>query len=132
MAKVDAKGGPSASKLISDQIAELGDWRGKMLEQLRKIVLGAAPEITEEFKWGVPVWSKNGLVCSAGAFKEHVKLNFFKGASLKDPKKLFNAGLDAKTSRSIDFRKGDKIDTAGLKDLIRAAAAFNASTGKKK
>ena len=132
MAKAGSGGGPTASLLISKQIAELGDWRGKMLEQLRKLVLGAAPGITEEFKWGVPVWSKNGLVCSAGAFKEHVKLNFFKGASLKDPTKLFNAGLDAKTSRSIDFRKGEKINADGLKDLIRAAAALNASTGKKK
>jgi len=132
LAKAGSGGGPTASLLISKQIAELGDWRGKMLEQLRKLVLGAAPGITEEFKWGVPVWSKNGLVCSAGAFKEHVKLNFFKGASLKDPTKLFNAGLDAKTSRSIDFRKGEKINADGLKDLIRAAAALNASTGKKK
>jgi hypothetical protein len=132
MARVGSGGGASASKQISDQIAQLKDWRGKMLAQLRTIVLAVDHGITEEFKWGTAVWAKDGLVCSAGAFKDHVKLNFFKGASLKDPKKLFNAGLDAKTSRSIDFQQGDKINAAGLKDLIGAAIAQNASKGKKK
>jgi len=126
-----AGSGQDASKLISKQIEELGDWRGKMLEQLRKLVLQSSPEITEEWKWGTAVWVSNGLVCSAGAFKDHVKINFFKGASLKDPKKLFNAGLDAKTTRAIDFGKGDKIETAALKDLVRAAVAENASTRKR-
>src|SRR5260221_8141716 len=98
-----AGSGPSPSQLITDHIKELKDWRGTMLEQLRKLVLQAVPDITEEWKWGTGVWVKNGFVCSAGAFKDHVKLNFFKGASLKDPKGLFNAGLDAKVTRAIDF-----------------------------
>lgn len=129
MTKADSGGGASPSQLITNQIAELGDWRGRMLDRLRKVILEAAPDITEEWKWDTAVWAHKGLVCSAGAFRDHVKLNFFKGASLKDPKGLFNAGLDAKTTRAIDFREGDKIDAAALKDLIRAAAAHNLSTG---
>src|SRR5262245_25095588 len=109
----------------------LGDWRGKMFARLRELILDAAPEITEEWKWGTAVWTSNGLVCSAGAFKDHVKLNFFKGASLKDPKHLFNAGLDAKATRAIDFAEGAKIDTAAVKDLIRAAVAHNLGSGTK-
>lgn len=132
MAKSDSGGGPSPSELITNQIATLGDWRGRMLDRLRKLILEAAPDITEEWKWGTAVWAHKGLVCSAGAFKDHVKLNFFKGASLKDPKGLFNAGLDAKITRAIDFREGDKIDSTALKDLIRSAAAHNLSTGTKK
>jgi hypothetical protein len=130
MAKSASKGAPDASQLITKRIAELNDWRGKMLERLRKLIHEAVPEITEEWKWDSPVFTLNGLVCSAGAFKDHVKLNFFKGASLKDPKGLFNAGLDAKTTRSIDFREGDKIDTAGLKELLRAAVTHNSTGGK--
>jgi hypothetical protein len=115
------------SQLISQRIAELDDWRGKMLGRLRKLIHEAAPKITEEWKWDSPVFTLNGLVCSAGAFKDHVKLNFFQGASLKDPKGLFNAGLDAKVTRSIDFRQGDKIDVAALKNLVRAAVAHNSA-----
>lgn len=114
------------SQLITEYITELGDWRGVMLAKLREIILEAAPDITEEWKWGTPVWAHNGLVCSAGAFKVYVKLNFFKGASLRDPKGLFNAGLDAKTMRAIDFHQGDKIDAPALKALVRAAIAQNA------
>ncbi len=120
------------SQRITQQIAELADWRGKMLARLRKLILEAAPDITEEWKWDTAVWTHNGLVCSAGAFKDHVKLNFFKGAVLKDPKGLFNAGLEAKATRAIDFSEGDKIDEPALKDLIRAAVAHNMSGGKKK
>ncbi len=98
----------SATQQITSYIAEIKDWRGKTLAQLRKLVLASAPGITEEWKWGTPVWANNGLVCAGGVFKDHVKLNFFKGASLPDPKKLFNSGLDAKATRSIDFREGDK------------------------
>ena len=130
MKKADTGGSANPSELIGNQIAELGDWRGKRLAELRKLILEAAPDITEEWKWGTAVWTQKGLVCSAGAFKDHVKLNFFKGASLKDPKKLFNAGLDAKTSRAIDFDESDKIDAGPLKDLIRAAVANNTSGGK--
>ena len=119
--------GRTPSQLISNQIAELADWRGDMLARLRKLILKTAPDITEEWKWGTAVWSQNGLVCSAGAFKDHVKLNFFKGASLKDPKRLFNSGLDAKATRAIDFKKGDDIHESALKDLIRAAVVHNMS-----
>ena len=129
MNKQPSKGEATASQLITNQIAELGDWRGRMLAQLRKLILEAAPDITEEWKWGTGVWTHKGMVCSAGAFKDHVKINFFKGASLKDPKRLFNAGLDAKITRAIDFGEGDKIDGAALKDLIRAAVAYNLSAG---
>jgi hypothetical protein len=120
-----------ASQLITNMIAELGDWRGKRLAQLRKLILEAAPEITEEWKWNTAVYTSNGLVCATGAFKDHVKLNFFKGASLKDPTRLFNAGLDAKATRAIDFTESDKITEPALKALIRAAVAYNsASTGR--
>ncbi len=132
MKKADTKDGMTPSRLITNQIAELADWRGKMLARLRKLILEAAPDITEEWKWDTAVWSQKGLVCSAGVFKDHVKLNFFKGASLKDPKGLFNAGLDAKATRAIDFSEGDDIDASALKDLIRAAVAHNLSGGKKK
>jgi len=131
MPKASAKAG-NASARISKQIADLGDWRGKLLAQLRKLILEAAPGITEEWKWDTAVWAHNGLVCAAGAFKDHVKLNFFKGAALKDPKRLFNAGLDAKATRAIDFHEGEKIKDAALKELIRAAVALNQSAGKKK
>jgi hypothetical protein len=120
------------SQLITDQIAELSDWRGEMLARLRTLVLDAAPGITEEWKWGSAVWSQKGLVCSAGVFKDHVKLNFFKGASLDDAQGLFNAGLDAKATRAIDFSAGDSVDETALKDLIRAAVAYNLAGGKKK
>ena len=132
MKKADSKDGLTPSQLITNQIAVLTDWRGKMLAQLRKLILEAAPDITEEWKWDTAVWSHKELVCSAGVFKDHVKLNFFKGASLKDPKGLFNAGLDAKATRAIDLREGDKINESALKDLIRAAVALNTASGKKK
>ena len=132
MKKTPSKGDANASKRITDMIAELGDWRGKVLARLRKLILDAAPDLTEEWKWGAAVWTKQGLVCSAGAFKDHVKLNFFKGASLKDPKRLFNAGLDAKATRAIDFHEGDNIDVSALKELIRAGVAFNLGQGTKK
>jgi len=132
MKKVDSKDGLTPSQRITNQIAELADWRGKMLARLRQLILEAAPDITQEWKWDTAVWSQKGLVCSAGVFKDHVKLNFFKGASLKDPKGLFNAGLEAKATRAIDFSEGDNIDASALKELIRAAVAHNVSGGKKK
>ena len=124
-------GGSNAAQLITDLIEELGDWRGELLARLRAMILDAVPGITEEWKWSTAVWASNGLVCSAGAFKDHVKLNFFKGASLEDPKHLFNAGLDAKATRAIDFHEGAKIDASALKTLVRAAVALNESTGPK-
>jgi len=122
----------AATKQIARHIAEHADWRGRMLARLRALILAAAPDVTEEWKWGTPVWTQNGLVCAAGVFQDHVKLNFFKGASLADPKKLFNSGLEAKATRAIDFREGAKLDEAALKSLVRAAVAFNANAAKKK
>lgn len=131
MKKSQSKAGANPSDLITRQIAELGDWRGPVLARLRKLILEAAPELAEEWKWGTAVWTHEGLVCSAGVFKDHVKLNVFKGASVKDPKGLFNAGLEAKASRAIDFSEGAKIDASALKALIRAAVAQNLSPGTK-
>ena len=120
------------SQLITNQIAGLADWRGQLLARLRELIHEAAPDITEEWKWDTAVWSQKGNVVAAGAFKDHIKLNFFKGASLEDSQGLFNAGLDAKATRAIDFSQGDKIQEAALKDLIRTAISYNMSGGKKK
>lgn len=132
MKKTDAKDGLSASQHIDNYIKDLTDWRGKMIAGLRKLILDAAPDLAEEWKWDTPVWSQKGNVVAAGVFKDHVKLNFFKGASLKDPNKLFNAGLDAKATRAIDISEGDDIDESALKDLVREAVAYNTSGSKKK
>jgi len=114
-----------ASQLIDQRITELTDWRGKAFAQLRKIILATDTGIKEEWKWGTGVWTHNGLVLAVGAMKSAVKVNFFHGASLKDPHKLFNAGLEAKYTRAIDLFEGDKIDGSALKDLIREAVAYN-------
>ena len=119
-----------ASQLIDNRIAELNDWRGKTMTRLRKLIREAVPDMVEEWKWDTPVWSRNGNVVAAGAFQDHVKLNFFHGAMLEDHH-LFNAGLDAKATRAIDIHEGDKIDEAALKALVRAAAELN-STKKSK
>ncbi len=119
------------SQEIDRQIKELGsDWRGKMLARLRKLILSASSELSEDWKWGTAVFVSKGNVVAAGIFKDHVKLNFFKGASLKDPKKLFNAGLEAKGSRGIDLNEKSKIDEAALKELIREAVALNSAKKK--
>ena len=118
------------SQEIDKFLKELTDWRGKWITHFRELILKTAPEVTEEWKWGVPVWSYKGNVVSSGVFKDHVKLNFFKGASLADPKGLFNAGLEAKATRAIDISEGDKINESALKELIREAVALN-STKKK-
>ena len=131
MKKTDSKDGLTASQHIDKYIKELADWRGILLARLRKLILDAAPELAEEWKWDTPVWSYKGNVVAGGAFKDHIKLNFFKGASLKDSNHLFNAGLDAKATRGIDFHEGDKIEEAALKELIREAVAYNKSGGKK-
>ena len=128
MKKPAASSRSKRSQLITGYITALGDWRGTMLTKLRKTILEASPDLSEGWKWGSPVWTHNGLVCAASAFKDHVKVNFFKGASLKDPKSLFNAGLDAKTMRSVDFHQGDKIDAPALKAMVRAAVAHNTPT----
>ena len=121
----------SASALIDQRIKELGDWRGKMLAKVRKILHEADPEIVEEWKWvkptspGVPVFSHGGIVCTAETYKNAVKMTFAKGASLKDPSRLFNSSLEGNVRRAIDIHEGDKIDEPALKDLIRAAVALN-------
>ena len=121
-----------ASQLIAGHIAELGDWRGKLVARLRKLILTTDPDIVEEWKWGTPVWSRKGNVVSVGAFQDHVKINFFKGASLPDPQGLFNAGLEAKATRAIDLHEGDKLNEPALKELFRAAIAYNLAGGKTK
>ena len=126
-----SKDGLLPAQLITNQIAELADWRGQLLARLRELIHEAAPDITEEWKWGTAVYSQKGNVVAAGAFKDHIKLNFFKGASLEDPQGLFNAGLEAKATRAIDFSEGGEIQEAALKDLIRAAVAHNMAGGKK-
>src|SRR5687767_12728914 len=132
MKKTDSKEGMIASQQIDNYIQGLSDWRGKKMVRLRKLIREAAPELAEEWKWDTPVWSHKGNVVAAGVFKDHVKLNFFKGASLKDSKGLFNAGLEAKATRAIDIGEGDDIDESALKELVRAAVDYNVSGGKKK
>jgi hypothetical protein len=117
-----------ASKLIDQHIAKYTDWRGDLMARLRAIIKKADPRLQEEWKWDTPVFTSHGNVCAIGAFKESVKVNFFKGASLPDPDRLFNAGLDAKASRSIDFGKGDPIKEGPLQELVRAAVARNAGS----
>jgi hypothetical protein len=121
----------SASAMIDERIEELGDWRGKTLAKVRKIIRAADPEIVEEWKWqkatspGTPVWSHGGIVCTGETYKSVVKLTFAKGASLKDPAGLFNSSLEGTVRRAIDIHDGDKVDEAALKGLIRAAVALN-------
>src|SRR5204862_2522854 len=123
MKKADSNDTTTPSQRITNHIAELADWRGTMLARLRQLILEADPAMVEEWKWDTPVWSHNGNVVAVGAFQDHVKLNFFKGASLTDPHGLFNAGLEAKASRGIDFYEGDPVDVAALKELLPAAVA---------
>jgi hypothetical protein len=118
-----------ASRRIDQHIKSLGDWRGETMATLRKIITSASSTLAEEWKWDTPVFTSNGNVVALGAFKEGLKINFFKGASLPDPNHLFNGGLDAKTSRSIDLKKGDRINEPALKELVRAAVAKNGGKG---
>jgi hypothetical protein len=123
--------GESASELISKRIAELGDWRGETLGRIRALIKEADPDIIEEWKWmGTPVWSHDGIVCTGESYKNVVKMTFAKGASLKDPSRLFNSSLDGNTRRAIDIHEGEKIDARALKALIREAVGLNVS-GKK-
>jgi len=126
--KSDSRKTKSASSMIDDRIRELGDWRGKMLSQLRTLIKQADPEVIEEWKWrGVPVWSHDGLICTGETYKNVVKMTFLKGASLEDPSGLFNSSLEGNTRRAIDFHEGDNIDAQALKTLIRAAVVLNTS-----
>ena len=121
-----------ASDLVDARIAELRDWRGPALARLRALIREAVPDVVEEWKWAVPVWSHGGILCTGEAYKAAVKLTFPKGASLSDPKKLFNASLEGATRRAIDIREGEEVDAAAFKALIRAAAALNAAAAKPK
>jgi len=125
-------GGKAASELISAKIAELGDWRGDTLARVRALIREVDPDVLEEWKWrGTPTWSHDGGICTGESYKAIVKLTFFKGASLKDPAKLFNSSLDGNTRRAIDIHEGEAIDANAFKALIRAAIALN-TTGQKK
>ena len=132
MKKSGAGQGPSASELISKRIAELGDWRGKTLGRMRKLIKEADPDVVEEWKWmGTPVWSHDGIICTGESYKKVVKLTFAKGASLKDPAGLFNASLDGNVRRAIDIHEGEEVNGPAFKALVREAVAFNGS-GKPK
>jgi hypothetical protein len=123
--------GESPSRLIDARIKELGDWRGKMLAQVRALIKQADPDVVEEWKWrGVPVWSHDGLICTGETYKSVVKLTFAKGASLNDPSGLFNSSLEGNVRRAIDIHEGDEIDAEAFKTLIRAAAALNGSKAR--
>jgi hypothetical protein len=131
MKKTDASPGQPASVLISERIAELGDWRGKALGRMRKLINDADPGVVEEWKWSLPVWSHDGILCTGETYKDKVKLTFAKGASLKDPARLFNSSLEGNTRRAIDIAEGAKVDESAFKALVREAVALN-SSGKPK
>jgi hypothetical protein len=131
----DSESRETPSQLIDVRIEELGDWRGETLSKVRRLIKRADPEVVEELKWrkpsapaGVPVWSHDGMICTGETYKSHVKLTFSKGAQLKDPTGLFNAGLDSKSRRAIDLHEGDQIDEAAFGALIREAVALNESS----
>lgn len=113
------------SKQIDKKVASYGDWRTELMMELRRIINNADPEIQEDWKWGTAVWTHHGLVCALSGFKDHVKVNFFKGAYLKDSGKLINAGFDSKEHRAIDLKEGDLVNVAKLRDLIKEAIAYN-------
>ena len=121
--------GTPFAQLLEERIAELGDWRGDTLRRLRDIVRSADPGVVEEWKWNVPVWKHDGLICTGETYKKVVKMTFASGAALKDPSKLFNSSLEGNTRRAIDFHEGEKIDEKALKALIREAVAHNKSKG---
>src|SRR5437763_17110397 len=120
--------GESPSRLIDARLKELDDWRGMTLSHVRALIKQADPEVVAEWKWSVPVWSHDGLICTGETYKSVVKLTFSKGASLKDPSGLFNSSLEGNTRRAIDFHEGDKIDEKALKALVRSAVALNTSS----
>jgi hypothetical protein len=130
MKKSPPQVGKPASEMIDGRIEELGDWRGKMLARLRSLIRQADPEVVEEWKWSVPVWSHGGLICTGETYKKAVKLTFAKGAALTDPSKLFNSSLEGNTRRAIDFPEDAKIDEKAFKALIREAVALNKAKAK--
>src|SRR3972149_4832524 len=119
------------SDQITKTIKETKDWRGEQMARLRKLIHEADPGVTEEWKWGSPIFSHDGMICSVSAFKDHVKGDFFKGAALADPKGLFNSGLDAKAMRAIDFREGDKVNEGAFRKLVAAGMKYNSNSKKK-
>jgi hypothetical protein len=132
MKKSNASQGQSASELISNRIAELSDWRGKTLGRMRQLIKAADPHVVEEWKWmGTPVWSHGGIICTGESYKYVVKLTFAKGASLKDPGRLFNSSLEGNTRRAIDIHEGEEVDQSAFQALVREAVACN-SSGKSK
>jgi len=131
--KLGSTEGQPASGLIDNRIVELGDWRGETLSRMRKLIKEADPDVVEEWKWMcTPVWSHDGIICTGESYKSIVKLTFAKGASLKDPAKLFNSSLDGNTRRAIDIHQGEEVDAGAFKALIHAAVALNTSGGKAK
>ena len=132
MKKAGASHGQSAAELISKRIAELADWRGETLGRMRKLIKEADPDVVEEWKWmGTPVWSHDGIICTGESYKNVVKLTFAKGASLKDPSRLFNSSLDGNTRRAIDIHEGEEVAESAFKALVRQAVTLN-SSGKSK
>ncbi len=132
MKKLGASQREPASELISKRIAELGDWRGEAVGRMRKLIKEADPDVIEEWKWmGTPVWSHDGIICTGESYKKVVKLTFAKGASLKDPTRLFNSSLDGNTRRAIDIHEGEEVNASAFKSLVRQAVALN-SSGKSK
>ena len=131
MKKSGASQDQPASELISERIAELGDWRGKTLSRMRALIKEADPSVLEEWKWGNPVWSHGGIICTGESYKKVVKLTFAQGASLEDPKRLFNSSLEGKVRRAIDIHEGEEVDRPAFKALVRQAVALN-SSGKSK
>jgi hypothetical protein len=130
MKKSGPKTEKSASRMIDERIEELDDWRGRMLARLRALVRQADPGVVEEWKWSVPVWSHDGLICTGETYKNVVKMTFAKGAALADPSGLFNSSLEGNTRRAIDFHEGEKIDDKALKALVRAAVKLNTSRAR--
>jgi hypothetical protein len=129
---VSPEAATSASALINQRVAELGDWRGEVLAHVRRLIVQALPDAVEEWKWSVPVWSCSGILCTGEAYQSAVKLTFPKGASLADPQHLFNASLEGKVRRAIDIREGEEIDAQAFKDLVREAAALNEAAARKR
>jgi hypothetical protein len=129
MKKSSSTEGRPAAELIDQRIAELDDWRGEMLSRMRQLIKAADPGVVEEWKWGGPVWSHGGIICTGESYKSAVKLTFAKGASLEDPSRLFNSSLEGNTRRAIDIHQGEKVDAGAFKALVRAAVALNASGG---
>src|SRR3989475_8200842 len=127
MKKSGASHGQSAAELISERIAELGDWRGETLGRMRKLIKEADPDVVEEWKWMNPIWSHDGIICTGESYKNAVKLTFAKGAFLKDPARLFNSSLEGNTRRAIDIHEGEEVDESAFKALVRQAVALNSS-----